>query len=153
MQAKPIPADFVTIEWMLDRIVVDEPTGCHVWQGKREWKEDPYGLVYRRGSTRMAHRVSWALSGRELDPDKTMDHICRNRLCVNPEHLEQVSQRENTSRGTSPIGELLRLHDAGVCGRGHDLAQVGFWKAGKSKTCAACGRERVARYESKKKVA
>lgn len=153
MRAGEIPEGFASPEWMHERISIDRDTECHIWTGKREAKPDPYGVVYRNGVSRMAHRVAWALSGRALTPGKTLDHLCRTRLCVNPDHLEEVSQRENTGRGSSPIGELIRIQASGRCNNGHDLGQVGYWRAGRSRTCAACGRERVRRYLAKKKVA
>lgn len=150
MKAKPIPDRFVTSAWMNERIVVDPHSGCHVWQGKREHHVEPYGLVYRNGVTRMAHRVAWVLSGRPALLGLTLDHLCRNRLCVNPEHLEQVSQQENTRRGSSPIGKHLRDHAAGQCRNGHDLTEVGFHKSGKSKTCARCSCDRQAAYRARR---
>jgi hypothetical protein len=55
----------------------------------------------------VAHRVSWILGGGVVPDGLVMDHLCRNRRCVNPAHLEVTTQRENTRRGlvckTSPV--------------------------------------------------
>lgn len=56
----------------------------------------PTGTNLRVG----AHRVAWALrNGRLVDPDLTIDHLCRNRRCVNPDHLEEVTLAVNNERG------------------------------------------------------
>ena len=73
--------------------------GCWVWVGS----VDPagYGKVYigERATMRYAHRVSYELFVGEIPPGLTVDHLCRNRSCVNPEHLEVVTLRENVLRG------------------------------------------------------
>lgn len=66
--------------------------GCWLWTGATD--KDGYG-VYRG---RQAHRVAWQAAGLTLDPALTLDHLCRTRLCCNPDHLDQVTRGENTAR-------------------------------------------------------
>lgn len=50
-----------------------------------------------------AHRYSYTvLHGRKIPEGKIIDHLCRNRACVNPDHMEPVTNRENVIRGDSP---------------------------------------------------
>lgn len=53
----------------------------------------------------LAHRYVWQLSNGDLPPDAHLDHLCRNRACCEPTHLEPVTCRENVLRGTGPTAE------------------------------------------------
>ena len=68
--------------------------GCWVWQ--MSTNRDGYG---RTINGRLAHRRTFAEAGHHLLVGQALDHLCRNRACVNPEHLEQVSIGENVRRG------------------------------------------------------
>ena len=146
--SKSIPLDFVSPEWVASRIKVDPATGCHVWVGNHD--SSGYGYIERHGMTRVAHRVVWQLSGRTLDPTLVLDHLCRNRSCVNPDHPEQVSMRVNTSRGVGRNAAGARAIDAGHCLRGHDLSVVGFHSLNSGRMCAECGRENQRRYKARR---
>lgn len=79
-----------------ERVVVDSDTGCHEWVG---WVGPyGYGYVWLDGKGHLAHRVAYALFVGDLDESKVIDHRCFNPVCVNPEHLEQVTQGENVRR-------------------------------------------------------
>lgn len=83
-----------------------------------------------------AHRVAYEWCVGPIPQGMTLDHLCRNRACVNPAHLEPVSQRENTWRGTSPVAlNAQKL----FCKRGHPLAgrNLVVSKDG-SRHCGAC---------------
>lgn len=73
---------------------------CWTWKG---WVHpNGYGTwtVHRAGryTSLRPHRVAWFLRHEDIDAGLTIDHLCRNRLCVNPEHLELVGIGENTAR-------------------------------------------------------
>lgn len=118
-----------------------DKNGCWIWQAGTDTKG--YGKFgkSRLGKTIMlaAHRVSYYLMHGSLTPAMTLDHLCRNRLCVNPEHLEEVSQEENLHR--SP---LVRKHwdspkittSIGVCKRGHQMTRYS-----KRFRCMRCQRK------------
>lgn len=80
--------------------------GCWEWQGARGPRG--YGQVQYRNVLYLAHRFSYAAHGGDLDPDLTLDHLCRNTCCVNPDHLEQVTRSENCSRAWLARSPLLR---------------------------------------------
>lgn len=79
------------------RPVDDAP--CWLWTGNKTI--GGYGLIRDGNRRRCAHRVLYELLVGPVPDDLVIDHLCRNRLCVNPAHLEPVTNRENILRGTS----------------------------------------------------
>lgn len=65
-----------------------------------------------------AHRVAYELYRGSIPTGMDIDHLCRRRNCVNPEHLEPVSHRENCLRGEAPN---VQIHLSGYCKRGHKM--------------------------------
>lgn len=68
---------------------------CLLWTGA---SRSGYGSLSIRGQSFFAHRVAWALANGDLDPLLQVDHVCFNRSCINPAHLEAVEMRENIRR-------------------------------------------------------
>ena len=102
--------------WTLDRILalaIPEPnSGCWLW----ERSLDKWGYAKLGNST--AHRKSYELAKGAIPDRLTIDHRCRVRCCVNPEHLEPVTNRVNTLRGISPHARNARKTH---CNGGHLL--------------------------------
>lgn len=90
-----------------------------------------------------AHRLSYELHKGEIPEGLEIDHLCRNRWCVNPDHLEAVTRRENIMRGDGPkkLGELnsKKTH----CKHGHpfDKENTRYRPTG-GRSCRICNRER-----------
>jgi hypothetical protein len=81
-----------------DNYIIDETTGCWVWQGAK-WG-DGYDIAMRQGKPTSMVRLYWEQAhGRDFPEGMVPDHLCRNRACVNPDHIEPITQRENIRRG------------------------------------------------------
>ena len=129
-------------EWLPERfgrkIEAEPNSGCWIWVGS--W-DIGYGKVSFRGTPWWAHRAVYVLSGRALP--KELDHLCRVRCCVNPDHLEPVDRFTNIMRGVGP--SLLAARNASVthCPTGHayDKANTYVSRGGcrKCRACAARG--------------
>ena len=87
----------------------------------------------------MAHRVAWFLLIGE-EPSGMLDHLCRNRSCVNPDHLEPISNRENILRGYAPAAINARKTH---CIRGHELSgdNLLVYPNSNGRRCRMCKRE------------
>jgi hypothetical protein len=113
-------------------------TGCWLWTGNLD--THGYGLFLPdRWVRQSAHRFSWLVAGRSLTPGKVLDHLCHNPQCVNPAHLEEVTQYENVMRGRNA---RIIAHLTGMCARGHPLTGRQIKPNGKVVTfCKICDAE------------
>jgi hypothetical protein len=82
---------------------------CWTWQGSLD--RGGYGKVSVDGRTMRTHRVMYALVHGEIATGLVLDHLCKNRACCNPTHLDPVTQWENVRRGDSPVGVMMRLNE------------------------------------------
>lgn len=74
---------------------------CWTWTGGDSG--NGYGKVRFQGKMHMAHRLIYTLLIGEIPEGMVLDHLCRNRRCVNPHHLEPVTVKENTHRGEAKL--------------------------------------------------
>lgn len=115
---------------------VERTDSCWVWKGPISRGYGQFQLPHRRTKT-LAHRFSMAIANK-LDDDLYVDHLCRNRACVNPDHLEMVTNGENVLRGIGPTAVNARKK---LCNRGHPLSgeNLILQKGGK-RQCKICKR-------------
>jgi hypothetical protein len=111
--------------------------GCCVWTGARNRKG--YGHFYFEGRTVQAHRWNYQRVFGRIPRDRQLDHLCRNRACVNPHHMEPVSPRENTLRSTGPTARNARKT---TCPQGHAYDRRNTLRYRGFRYCRACRRER-----------
>ncbi len=118
--------------------------GCWLWTGRLF---RGYGRIYWLGRERRAHRVAlWLVKGIPLDTDPASsqpDHTCRNRACVNPDHLEMVTRVVNVMRGESPAAINARKTQ---CPNGHPYDRI---KGGR-RICDRCYRETERAYNQRR---
>ncbi|PIB80524.1 HNH endonuclease signature motif containing protein [Mycobacterium celatum] len=83
--------------------IADAPGGCHVWTGAVS--SNGRGMVGVAGGTYSVHRVAWMIQhGKPIPDGLTIDHLCYNGLCVNPDHLEAVEFAINLQRRDEHFG-------------------------------------------------
>ena len=110
---------------------------CWLWVG---FLRDGYGSMLLDGKRSGVHRISYQWLVGPIPDGLQLDHLCRVRNCVNPEHLEPVTQRVNILRGRgAAVGNLEKTE----CPRGHAYAGENLRVySGGGRECAACGRAR-----------
>lgn len=107
--------------------------GCWEWKGgKFSWG---YGRYQQDGQVHMAHRLAYEIFVGPIPDELQLDHLCRNRGCVNPAHLEPVTRRENILRGEAPPAANARKKH---CVRGHKLEGQNLLMSAGKRQCRAC---------------
>lgn len=115
---------------------VVQESGCWTWLGAI--KGNGYGSVYVRGHMQQAHRWVYEQSRGPIPDGLTLDHLCRNRACVRPDHLEPVSFAENLRRGSGYTGTNFRKTE---CKRGHPFTVENIRRNARGhRTCIECIR-------------
>lgn len=110
-----------------------ETNGCWIWNGYLTYQG--YGAVMVDGKTHRAHRYYWSLLRGPIEKELVIDHLCRNKRCVNPEHLEPVTVQVNTLRGDGPTAKnAQKTH----CKNGHPLAGDNLYLRGGKQNERAC---------------
>lgn len=118
---------------------------CWIWRGRLN--DSGYGVVDANRRVWRAHRLSLVAAGRDIPPGKMVDHTCRVRACVNPNHLRVVDARTNTIENSASIAALnaRKTH----CKRGHPYSpentRITFSKGTPQRDCLTCARESKAR--------
>jgi hypothetical protein len=93
--------------------------GCWFWIGAIT--SDGYGHIREAGRnspTLYVHRLAYELEYGRIAEGMQIDHLCRMRFCVNPKHLEEVTQQENIRRGKAGNNFSKRTH----CNYGHPFS-------------------------------
>lgn len=115
--------------------VTQQPNGCLTWDGHR----NPAG--YGRWRQQLAHRLVYEIEVGPIPDGLVIDHLCREPACVNPQHLEPVTQLVNLHRG---VGTATQTH----CVHGHPFDETNTWierrkGGGVARVCAECKRRRT----------
>lgn len=123
--------------------VVKIEGGCGIWTGYRSpYGYGRFGVGSKIDGTRKvveAYRWSYEQSCGPVPAGMTLDHLCKNPPCVNPSHLEVVTRRINTLRGTAlPALNAIKTH----CLRGHPFNEINTRINEKgNRRCRTCARE------------
>ena len=119
-----------------NKIMPEPNSGCWLWTGALNNKG--YGVFHINGKMRLAHRVAWEVDNGSVPAGLEIDHLCRTRSCVNPQHMEAVTHHENVLRGGNAHKQF--------CKRGHPLSghNLNLGTDG-SRQCRACAHIRYTR--------
>lgn len=131
----------VTVEDRFFASLAESPSGCWLWT-RNQWLSG-YGLFVADGRNHQAHRWSYEFMVGPIPDGLVLDHLCETPLCVNPWHLEPVTQSENVRRA---------FHDH--CPNGHPYTPENTHQHSRGhRECRACASARVRRYRHQTRVA
>jgi hypothetical protein len=112
---------------------VDQTDSCWVWQGS--YTNQGYGTIRTNRKANLAHRLAYIWCVGPIPDGLTIDHLCRNRGCVRPDHLEPVTAAENVQRGA-------KSRWSPKCPHGHLRSDHEVTSRSGKKRCKTCERER-----------
>lgn len=125
--AIPTPEDIERFNGYVDKY---SSKPCWIWTGA---PSRGYGVLRIQGINIFAHRFAYYLENGKY-PDQFIDHLCNNKICVNPHHLEDVSHEENIRRG-------IKYHFDAICKNGHvRTPQNTTIRKNGTKLCLECTR-------------
>lgn len=118
---------------LLSKVSVVE-SGCWEWQGYK--KKSGYGEMSINNKLFIVHRLSYSVFKKPIDENLVIDHICRNRSCINPEHLREVTQKENVLENSLSIQSVnsKKTH----CKNGHEFSVENMIYNPTGRECKIC---------------
>lgn len=148
----PAKGQFLPLEDRLTRRRrINPATDCWEWTGAIVNGYGHIGItIDGRIKHKKVHRVAYEHWRAPIPAGLTLDHLCRNRACFNPDHLEPVTIAENIYRGTSPSSRnLTKTH----CDDGHEYTPENtYLPANGQRVCRTCRREWAVRYRAAKRA-
>lgn len=110
---------------------VNKTEDCWFWLASTN---GTYGKVHLRPHIWLAHRLAYVLTYGEISKNLVIDHMCNQPLCVRPDHLQAITQKQNVLRSANPIAkQMLRTR----CPKGHKYDY--FWK--NRRYCRKCRKD------------
>lgn len=130
------------IERLMAKVDVN-PGGCWEWTASKN--RDGYGkFATGRGGWIGAHRAAYQLIVGPIPDGKELDHLCRNRGCVNPDHLEPVEHKVNVRRGALGQTTAARQRGKTHCPQGHEYTPENTRMCRTGRSCRQCQSDRNA---------
>lgn len=142
---KTIP-NFESHEKLFKRISMSGD--CWVWNGSRT--NGGYGYLTIHSNKYLAHRVSFSIFNGDLDNSLVIDHTCKNRACINPDHLRQVTIKENTLFNSLALTAGNSLKES--CKNGHPFTPKNTYPIPSGgRACRICRSFYSEKYKEKKR--
>ena len=120
----PLDLDYLKGKDWWSKVLVGEPDEC--WPWRQSTASHGYGQTWDGKTVKLSHRVAWALHHDRQVPDgMTVDHICHNRPCCNPAHLQLLTNVDNATKNKQgekvecPRGHPYEGENLYVCPKGH----------------------------------
>lgn len=126
------------------KISVQSGTGCWIWiaGGHGGGRYGGYSPTHSRKV--YAHRYSFEFFFGPVPSGLQIDHLCRNKRCVNPLHMEATTGQMNTMRGMN-----FPIQDGQHCQKGHPLFGPNLYMEGSTRRCRTCLKARMKRYKQR----
>jgi hypothetical protein len=111
-------------------------SGCWLWTASADQKG--YGFFWLNGKLRRAHAAAYELLVGQIPLGLELDHLCSVRCCVNPDHLEPVTHRENIKRGRTGEAIAARNREKTHCPKGHPYSGDNLYAWRGKRLCKTC---------------
>lgn len=138
--------EYNRLERFLQKVHFED--GCLIWDAGKD--HAGYGMFHNGQSNGRAHRVLYEFVNGAIPPNLGLDHLCRRRDCVNPLHMEAVTQRVNVLRGEGVASKHARRTH---CLNGHPFSGDNLRLRSNRRECITCMRAAGMRYYWKRKAA
>jgi hypothetical protein len=126
---------------------VAKSDGCWLWTAGKDGKG--YGAAYVNLRQVRAHRLAYELVVGPIPGGMTIDHLCRNRACVNPAHMEVVTRGENTARSNRLKAAEIRAQSH--CKHGHEYTPENTYiRPDGARICRHCTADSQLRYHQRR---
>jgi len=113
------------------KVDLGDPFDCWVWDAALQ--TSGYGNFWMHNASHTAHKVAWVWEYGPVPEGMQLDHLCRERRCVNPDHLEPVTSRENSHRSPLTLNSINAAKTR--CVRGHEYDGV---RSDGKRSCSSC---------------
>lgn len=135
------------VDRFIDKVSPEPNSGCWLWTGSDTGPG--YGQFWLNGKGVSAHRFAYELFVGKIPKGLVIDHLCRVGCCVNPVHLEPVTQAENVKRGLSGQHNRQKTH----CPQGHEYSKDNTRIYNGKRHCRVCGLVAGRKYRKEKQIA